>query len=365
MCSRGLCGNSDDLSFSMNGPPNLQTAPAPTSSGSSRIPVLDALRGIAAVAVMWYHFTQATRDFLPDGSWLKATGTYGWTGVEVFFVISGFVIPYAMYRAAYQLRQYGTFLLRRVVRLDPPYFVSVILAIVAFGAISKARGVPDPRLTPTAILLHVGYLNVFFPKRPWLNVAYWTLAVEVQYYLTVGLLFPLLRDHRRIVRLGMMATVIALCRLIPSGEYASTFVLVFMVGFVLFQMHIGLISTLECCLLVLSLCVGIALTLGPPEAFAAAFAALLIGPRSRREPPRAVTFFGDISYSLYLVHGVTGLLLIPMLRDLGYTKTWFGMVLALIGAAAFSVGSAYVLYRCVELPAKNFASRVGRAKQPR
>jgi len=339
-------------------------ASAPSSPASSvRIHSIDALRGFASLAVMWYHFTQSTHDFLPDHSWLKASGTYGWAGVEVFFVVSGFVIPYALFKSSYRLAQYGRFLLRRVVRLDPPYLVSVGLSIAAFAVISRARGIPDPRLDPTALLLHIGYLNVYFPNKPWVNVAYWTLAVEVQYYLTVGLLSPLLRDGRRWVRLGLMAVLIAVCSRIPPGEYASTFVLVFLVGFTLFQWHTEVISRLECLLLVMSLCVGIGFTLGWPEAIASALAAALIAPRRTSwTPPRWLTSMGDISYSLYLLHGVTGLLLIPVARDLGFTRTLAGQLLTLTAATVFAISASYGLYYFVERPSRDWASRLGRGR---
>src|SRR5215210_4781626 len=68
-----------------------------------RIHGLDFLRGVASLAVCWFHLTSFTYA-TPDGwfySALRRTGTYGWLGVEVFFVISGFVIPYSLHRAKY------------------------------------------------------------------------------------------------------------------------------------------------------------------------------------------------------------------------------------------------------------------------
>src|SRR3954451_20161467 len=98
-------------------------------SAPHRIPVLDMMRGIAAFAVCWYHMTHGNAAFLPSGL-LRSSGDLGWLGVEVFFVISGFIIPFALARSGYRLRDYRTFLLKRIVRLDPPYFVTIVTILV-------------------------------------------------------------------------------------------------------------------------------------------------------------------------------------------------------------------------------------------
>ena len=90
---------------------------------------LDLLRGLAAVAVCYFHFTHGNPDFLSPGNFLYISGRYGFLGVDVFFVISGFVIPYAMYRGNYHLRDFGRFLTKRVVRIEPPYLISILLVL--------------------------------------------------------------------------------------------------------------------------------------------------------------------------------------------------------------------------------------------
>ena len=90
---------------------------------------LDLLRGLAAVAVCYFHFTHGNPDFLSKTNILYQSGRYGFLGVDVFFVISGFVIPYAMYRGMYRFKNFGTFLLKRVIRIEPPFLISIILVI--------------------------------------------------------------------------------------------------------------------------------------------------------------------------------------------------------------------------------------------
>jgi len=92
-----------------------------------RIPGVDALRGLAALAVCWFHVTIGTANL--NNGIVRSSGTYGWLGVELFFVISGFIIPYSLQRSGYKLKNYPVFLLKRITRLDPPYLASIVLVI--------------------------------------------------------------------------------------------------------------------------------------------------------------------------------------------------------------------------------------------
>jgi peptidoglycan/LPS O-acetylase OafA/YrhL len=190
---------------------------------------VDALRGLAALAVCWFHIT-ITSAILNDGIF-RSTGKYGWLGVEVFFVISGFIIPYALQRSGYKLKNYPIFLVKRITRLDPPYIASIVLviAVTFFFTFSPHYSGGKFAIDPVGLLLHLGYLNVIF-HYPWLNPVYWTLAIEFQYYLLVGLIFSLISNKHRVVRLltfGLLGLTAVLIRegrvhlplhvLIPDG----------------------------------------------------------------------------------------------------------------------------------------------------
>ena len=75
------------------------------TSLASRLVTIDALRGVAVVLVCIYHFTNGNGQFLPAGN-IKLLGSLGVYGVQVFFVISGFILPFAMHRAGYELGQF-------------------------------------------------------------------------------------------------------------------------------------------------------------------------------------------------------------------------------------------------------------------
>src|SRR4051794_15898753 len=94
-------------------------------SFDGRSTYVDALRGIAAFSVACYHITrygplpEPASQIIPGV--LQRWFDYGWMGVQVFFVISGFVIAYSVRNARVTPGFLGNYALRRSIRLDPPY----------------------------------------------------------------------------------------------------------------------------------------------------------------------------------------------------------------------------------------------------
>jgi peptidoglycan/LPS O-acetylase OafA/YrhL len=76
---------------------------------------------------------------------LVFTAVSGLFCVEIFFVISGFILPYSLWKGGYVRRDYGKFILKRVVRLDPPYFGAIILALTAAYLTSLSPSIGAPR----------------------------------------------------------------------------------------------------------------------------------------------------------------------------------------------------------------------------
>lgn len=124
------------------------------SRRSQRFVFVDALRGLAAMWVLLFHTFESKHmanleQSLPE--WTAQFFHTGHMGVIIFFVLSGFVIAHSVDRSRVGARYAGWFMLRRAVRLDPPYWAS-ILVIILFS-----RHVPRP--SALAVLAHMFYLQ--------------------------------------------------------------------------------------------------------------------------------------------------------------------------------------------------------------
>lgn len=303
----------------------------------------------------FFHFTNGNPTFLPAGA-LKSVGSYGWAGVEAFFVISGFVIPLALIRSRYRLKNFGVFIARRVVRLDPPYLVSVAIVVMLFylSAIAPGYSGEPFDLSWRRLLLHVGYLNDIAGV-PWYNDVYWTLAIELQFYLLVGLVFPVIASRSRYVPTLALAALGAVAFAIDSNAIVFAFIFPFVMGMLVFRYRTGALNQVSFLIQLAIASAGTFVTLGMKPFLAAITAALAIAYVSFGSH-RVLAFLGAISYSLYLLHVPIGGRVINLAArlDLGIA----GKVAAIAAAALASIGAAYVLYRFVELPALRWARKL-------
>lgn len=316
---------------------------------AARLRVLDALRGLAALSVVWFHLAHAN-GLIEPGTAIYRAGTYGWVGVEVFFVISGFVIPYTLDRNQYRVSQYGRFLLKRVIRLDPPYLVSILVFIALAAYFSAANHTPF-RFSGTQILLHLGYLNVFFGYE-WINNVYWTLAIEAQYYLLIGLTFPLV-EKPRAFWLVMVPASLGLMILVPSRAFIFCYGPFFLLGLAAFQYRRGSLSK-NWFLLAATLFAACGVpNLGWVAAIVSLGAALAIA--FVESAPRPLISLGTVSYSLYLIHGAIGFTVLSMAIR---RAPWVPQIVAIGIAMVANIAASWLLYLLVEKPSQRLSSRI-------
>lgn len=337
----------------MRRPVSVQPAAA-----SQRLQTVDALRGLAALSVCWYHV--AASGSLDTKGWLRASAQFGWLGVDVFFVISGFVIPYALWRGGYDLRDFGRYLWKRAARIEPPYFAAVVLAMLLWGLSSLRPGYQGRpfEVSPNQLLLHVGYLNALV-GRPWLNPDFWTLAIEFQYYLLMGLLVPLLVSTRSRSRLFALGSLFAVSMLFPTQGreplYVFTWLPLFLLGILTFQRWANIIEgKFFACGLALTVVVAY-YKIGILSALLGGLTAVVIAFVPVRN--RVLNFLGAISYSLYLTHGPVGSRVDNLTARFvhGDVQTGLAAVLAVLVAVVF----AYIFHRLVERPSRLWAALFG------
>lgn len=178
----------------------MSTARPPPPAGE--IDALTGLRGFAALWVLVYHVWVAAtprRIEFPLGSWtLDFTPFFsiGWAGVQIFFVLSGFLLaqPYVRWQAGAAARpDVGPYLARRCVRVLPGYYLQLMLLIVLAWTL-------DGRQVIAGVGGALGYAGMLFVPEPigvpLLNQVWWTLPIEFSFYLALPLLAGLLRGWR-------------------------------------------------------------------------------------------------------------------------------------------------------------------------
>ncbi|HTV64689.1 MAG TPA: acyltransferase [Bryocella sp.] len=314
-----------------------------------RIGIINALRGVAALAVAWGHFVAG------QGKYLGLSGKYGYLGVDIFFVISGFVIPWSLYRSGYILRDYPRFLLKRNVRLYPPYLASIAITILATNfVLVPLFHVPRMSVSGRSLLLHFAYLNDL-AHVPWINVVYWTLAIEFQWYVLVGLAMPLLASCRKIARFAAIAAMMLAYYTFYWDRLVFHFLPVFLIGVFVFQYRakiiewqemLGLIAVMAFAMMRIS--GGLVPLVAVPTGLLIAFCVF---------EHRAADRVGDISYSLYLLHLPIGVSVIGCLSHWLPYSSWYIGFLDAVGVAA-SMGAAWIMYQFIEKPSQELSSAI-------
>ncbi|MGB9467184.1 MAG: acyltransferase [Candidatus Acidiferrum sp.] len=186
-----------------------------------RIPELDGLRGLAILLVILCHYI-ANSQHASLGFWLHhllSAFTVGWSGVDLFFVLSGFLIGGILLDARGSPSYFGTFYLRRVHRILPIYYAWLILYIgVVVGAVLFFHGRSSITGRDLAAVPYyfVFLQNVIYAPTPfqweWLVVT-WSLAVEEQFYLLAPPLIRFLSVRRLVIVLGTVICAAPLLRL--------------------------------------------------------------------------------------------------------------------------------------------------------
>lgn len=332
---------------------------------SGRLVGLDVLRGFAAVAVMLHHHGQYYDELYPGRTPLSVNFFAGHFGVELFFIISGFVILMTIERKA----TVWAFAVARAARLMPCFLAALALATVILVV------APMPPLdAPTLprFLANLTMAPLLFGERV-VDLPYWTLSYEMVFYISMAVLLALGRLRSiEWIALGWIATGVLFTTLVDVRQHSRMTILLlaqysnfFVIGMCLYLIHVGRVRPLTW----IALAAGILVSVrgGGEQAFyassglylslTAVFTLLVwlgttaVG-RWIAVPP--LVFLGRISYPLYLVHVVLGFQVIRF----GVEQGW-STVEGVVAAAAVSLVAATLLHYLVEVPGQRW-SRAGR-----
>ena len=327
-----------------------------------RLKNLDALRGLAALGVVLYHYAEY---LLPSIAPNALTGVlhYGQYGVQVFFVISGLVIPWSMARAGHTLKDIPVFLFRRVVRIGPSAWISCALMIAFWHwQLATAPGhahLPWPGYDARAIVANLtftaGHLGTWF-----YNFPHWTLAVEFQFYAVIAVLLPAILVSR------YEWAGVAACLLLAAAPYTGmgSFCAnagAFAMGLALFLRERGSVRPVVLWCLLAAITVSMLMrreAIGAGCALGTAVVIVAGVPLTNR----VSAWLGKVSYSLYIIHVPAGLFAENLVfRYTAWHATEGGKLLLLFGYTALSVAFAGFFHRWAEAPFMEMAKRAGRA----
>lgn len=285
-------------------------------SKPKRIPELDVLRGFAAFGVMLYHYTTWYDHLYKHAPGVLVYFPKGKYGVELFFMISGFVILMTLERN----KSDTDFLVGRFSRLFPAYWIAVILTFVTVS-ITKLSGLV---VEPSEALVNLTMLQGFFNVRHVDNV-YWTLELELSFYSMMFILYKLnLLKKIEKVSMGWLLILILIAFLrhyfwVHLDLRLETLFLLnsanlFVIGLMFYRIYANGPSVIRYAVIIASLLIY-KLQYGGSDvssfhswseffmvvAFIVLFEFVLEG-KLRFISLSVFLFLGSISYSLYLIH---------------------------------------------------------------
>ncbi|WP_266904740.1 acyltransferase [Streptomyces sp. NBC_00086] len=335
-----------------------------------RLYILDGLRLVAALMVVLYHYTVLWGGWGHDPRTIFPTlhdiSQYGWLGVEVFFLISGFVICMSTWG-----RHLGDFAVSRISRLFPAYWAAIILTTLVVNHWPEVRG----DRTLDEVLTNLTMLQKGLGVRH-VDDVYWTLFIELKFYLLFALVVAGGVTYRKCVLFCALWTVAGVASVAAAGNKvpASAFGQLldmwamplyspyFVAGIAFYLMHrfkptaalwgiVGVSFLLAQHSLVLRLPDAVSGDSGPPAwpgrliiGVAFVLMALIALGAFNWMQWRWLTTAGALTYPLYLVHENIGFVIIHEFR---------GRIPALVLVALTAVAMmllAYAIHRVVERP---------------
>jgi peptidoglycan/LPS O-acetylase OafA/YrhL len=353
--------------------PSSHAIPSVSALVRPRLLLLDCLRLAAALGVVSYHYTAVfgssfwgapSHDVFPKLSGITA---YGALGVQLFFIISGFVILMSAYG-----RSVGQFAASRISRLFPAYWTAVILAAFLLLVVDPGR---LNKVTWTDALMNLTMLQQSIGVSS-LDGVFWTLWVELLFYVTIAFFLWRGMTQRRLLAFIFIWPFLGMLSIQSNAGMINTLLIpdyspLFAVGMGLYLIHVhghdivrwmavGVNALLAChqtasrFLPAMSQSTGHELS---PEVVwlvilgFVAIVALITTTPLRHAGWKWMSIAGALTYPLYLVHEMWGWWIIKSLRET--IGTWPSVALA----TASTLTMAWLIHKLIE---RRFASKLNK-----
>lgn len=325
------------------------------------------LRGIAALLVVISHLAfgywrrqaelsvtygapvQPEIQPLPIDIEIFHTFNLGVIGVAIFFLISGFVIPFS----TLSTDRIG-FIISRAFRIYPTYWICLIYTIALASASAGFWGVAL-KYSAEDVVATSALIGRLIHSPP-VDLVSWSLEIEVKFYILVFFAYRIFTCKSTIPILALSILIYFFCIFFNNPFSQDMMMIVFMLCGSLFNLHIqkristlNLIFSLAICLTIFFFgwnhtpyATGLTTT-GMNYAVSFAFFAVCYGLREKFNNNKLIDFFADISYPLYLVHAVGGFVIIHIL-----TSNGFNNLISILTSFFISVTVATLIHNTIE-----------------
>lgn len=347
----------------------------------SYYPALDGLRGIAILLVIFLHNFKFTNYFF-----------FGWLGVDLFFVLSGFLITGILIQTMGQPNFLRNFYMRRVLRIFPVYYLTLIICLLILPRISSLNVQAD-YYTDNQVWLWTYLQNwLYIFKPPYGDVLLlhtWSLAVEEQFYLIWPVIIFFVRKPKVLLALATVTLVLTgigryliWSLQVEDLAYASLFTFTRIDGLcigsmlaLLMVINPGFLKKYTTWIVLLMAAINFGffflnnqrsfslpyLAFAGYTSFAVLFG-ILVHEAVTAESKiirvlldnRFLKFFGRISYGLYVYHMPLFVILFPLLTSwLGFTSLQSGQI-EIISASIATIAAVFIAYISYHLFEKKF-----------
>lgn len=277
----------------------------------NRFVELDSVRGIAALAVVIYHYLYRYNELYAHHGLNFDWAYWGKYGVQLFFIISGFVIFMSLER----VKKPFDFIASRFTRLFPAYWIALIITTLFVYSF----GLPGREVSPTSTFINFTMLQEFFKVRH-VDGVYWTLTVELIFYFWMFVLLSVnkLNYIQRFMFILLSISMVYHLGFISESKYVEKIFIVqyipyFFIGIILFKGYKEGLQLFNSILLLMSfwlIYVSNEFSVFCLSVFFVfiVYASVFCNVRVLRI--KLFTFLGSISYSLYLLHQNIGYVII-------------------------------------------------------
>ena len=322
----------------------------------THFPVINSLRGFSAVGICLYHYICCTTGYIAPGILFDSFYLLS-HNVQIFFIISGMVVPISLITAQYHYQQFWTFIWKRSLRIEPPYLISMIIGMIYLFVRNFIPSSTPVDLFPTVkeIILHIGYLIPFFEGSRWINPGYWSLAIEFQYYISLALIFPLALSAKTWHRWIFYLILLSLPFLYPQRHCFTGWGSYFLLGIVYILFYFKRIKFNE--YLIISIIASV-VTLIHRNVWdlSIAWGTITLVYFFQDWENKLTQFFGNISYSFYLLHSVVGGSIINFLSH-RFTESWEKPLVIAVGFLASTIAS-HLYFQWIEKPSMSLSKSI-------